>query len=74
MNYEITFCNNLLSIHQDGNLIYEKDFSGVPDRKMYNAKALAIEAALVMHTAISQERCEDIALDLIQSGYARPRA
>lgn len=74
MKYEITLKNNLLSIHQDGQQIYQKDISGVRERRMYDAKALVIESALVMHTSIAPERCEDIALRVKESGFSCAKA
>lgn len=69
MKYEIAFSNDLLTIHKDGQVAYQKDLGSVPTRRFYNSKALAIEAALVMHTDIQPELCEDIALRLLDKGW-----
>ena len=69
MNYEISFFNDRLTIHKDGQVAYQKSLSDVPPRERYNSKALAIEAALVMHTDIQPELCEDIALRLLDKGW-----
>lgn len=70
MKYEFEIRNTYFLIRADGREIYACDTACIRPRKFYNAKALVLEAAIMSHTDIAPELCENIALRAIEQGYA----
>lgn len=70
MKYEFEIIDGRFAIIADGIEIYAFNTECIKPRKLYNAKALVIEAAIMAHTDIAPELCEDIALRTLEQGYA----
>ena len=70
MKYEFEIIDGRFAIIADGIEIYACNTACIRPRKEYNAKALVIEAAIMSHTDIAPELCEDIALRALEQGYA----
>lgn len=70
MKYEFEIRNTYFLIRSDGREVYACDTACIRPRKLYNAKALVLEAAIMSHTDIAPELCEGIALKTLEQGYA----
>lgn len=73
MKYEFEIIDGRFAIIADGIEIYACNTECIKPRKFYNAKALVLEAAIMSHTDIAPELCEDIALRVLENGYTRHR-
>lgn len=70
MTYEFEIIDGRFAIIADGIETYAFNTECIRPRQGYNAKALVLEAAIVTHTEIAPELCEDIALQTLETGYA----
>lgn len=70
MKYEFEIIDGRFAIIADGIEIYAFNTECIKPRIFYSPKVLALEAAIMSHTDIAPELCEDIALRVLETGKA----